>query len=178
MPRLPRHAHHSPPTALSRPRAVLDPNLQLRAGTVFHSPAIEALRDGREARDADVDAAAIVLMGGIAAEALVRGSAEGGLEDERALETLITTQHAQRRKRRAEEQMRGSGGDSALDAALDVSDETAEAEVRARARWAAASAVLLLREYRRSFDALCEALEAGQSVGECASAIEGAATAG
>lgn len=128
-----------------------DPNLQLRVGTVFHSPAIEALRDGRRARDEDVDSACIVLMGGIAAEAMLNGSAEGGLSDERALQSLVNAHHV------AQEPAAG---------ALDVR------EVRSRARWAAASAVLLLRDHRDAFDALDVALREGRSVSECVEAIE------
>ena len=41
---------------LNPARSLLDPDLSLRVGTVFHSPALEALRDGRKAEDADVDA--------------------------------------------------------------------------------------------------------------------------
>ena len=58
---------------------------------MFHSPAIEALRDGECARDDDVDRAAIILMGGIAAESLAYGSAEGGAADERALQARTNT---------------------------------------------------------------------------------------
>jgi len=40
------------------------------------------------------------------------------------------------------------------------------------ARWAAASAVLLLREYADELDALCAVLRAGGSVGECCVCID------
>ena len=134
-----------------------NPALRLRVGTVFQSAAIEALRDGRPAHDADVDVAAIVLMGGIAAEALTRGCAEGGLSDERALQALLVAHHANSRS---------------------TDEDGAEAlglrEVRARARWAAASATLILRERRSALDALCDALSAGCTLGDCVAAIEGA----
>ena len=53
-------------------------------------------------------------------------------------------------------------------------EELSPLEVRARARWAAARAVLLLRERREAFDALCQALKEGRSVGGCVEAMEAA----
>ena len=190
-------------------RTLLNPNLRLSVGTVFHSPAVEALREGDQAEDADVDAAAVVLMGGIAAEALVRGYAEGGRSDERMLRALLNAQHRQRSSSRR----RGGGSSSSsssssinssssssdgarlrqelraqlLGEAAGVEDyveeegddgivdeELSPLEVRARARWAAARAVLLLRERREAFDALCQALKEGRSVGGCVEAMEAA----
>ena len=55
-----------------------------------------------------------------------------------------------------------------------VDEELSPLEVRARARWAAARAVLLLRERREAFDALCQALKEGRSVGGCVEAMEAA----
>ena len=120
-------------------------------GTTFLSPAIEALRDGQPARPQDVDRAAIVLMGGIAAEAHARGSAEGGAADEEALRALLR-----------------AAASSAEDAAA------MEPRMAARARWAVANAVLLLRDAEPAYEALCDAMREGRTVGECAMAIEGA----
>ena len=123
---------------------------ELTNGTVDRSRAMEALRKGDAAADADVDRTAIVLMAGIAAEALANGHAEGGAADERALRALLVTHYK-------------------------IDDR----ELRARARWAVASATLLLRQNERSFQALCAALREGRSVGECVLALEaGAASSG
>ena len=115
------------------------------------SPALEALRAGAPASDDDVDVASIVLMGGIAAEAITVGHAQGGASDERALKALLEAHHEPR--------------------------ALAQDELRARARWAAASATVLIQEQREAFDALCDALSDGRSVGECALAIEQAMSA-
>lgn len=122
------------------------------AGTIFLSPAIECLQEGRRADEDDVLRAAIVLAGGIAAEALWAGSAEGGAADEATLRALLS-KHA-------------------APAAL------SEQVIRERARWAAASAVLLLRQRAAAYDALCDAMREGRSVGECVMAIERAVQAG
>eukprot|EP00966_Prymnesium_polylepis_P244414 5653284-Prymnesium_polylepis.2 len=45
--------------------------------------------------------------------------------------------------------------------------------VQNQARWAASQGVLLLREYGGAYRALCEALERGEGVGGCVTAIEG-----
>jgi hypothetical protein len=119
------------------------PRFRMRVGTVFLSPAMEALRQGQGATDVDVDRTAIVLMAGIAAEALANGNAEGGAADERALRTLLVAHYG-----------------------------SEEHELRARARWAVASATLLLRQHSQNYDALCKALGEGRSVGECVLALE------
>lgn len=131
---------------LNPARSAFDPKLAGRVGTVFLSPAVEALRAGRPAAYDDVEIAAIVLMGGIAAEALTTGSAEGGAADERALAALLNSQET----------------------------GLPQAEIRGRARWAAASALLLLKEQPSALAALRVALRQGRSVGECIAAIESA----
>ena len=194
---------------LNPARSLFEQQLSGRVGTVFLSPAMSELRAGRAADPSDVDVASIVLMGGIAAEALINGSAEGGAADEKALAALLTAQESQsagagagtRQEAQAQVQpesrpARGkeffsatglatSGSNTALggansgrvgDASLgaDATGQSQQAEIRARARWAAACAAMLLRERRASFDALVDALRDGRSVGECVWAIEAA----
>ena len=77
---------------------------------------------------------------------MLYGCAEGGSSDEKALRALLTAHSAP--------------------------TPLSPTELRASARWAAASAVLLLRERRDAFDALCDALREGRSVGECAYVVE------
>ena len=116
------------------------------AGTVYVSAAIEALSNGDSATDADVDAACVILMGGIAAEAITSGEAEGGAADTAALCELLGahTSPAQPSRR----------------------------ELRERARWAVACAALLIREHSAAYDALCDALRRGASVGTCCMVIQ------
>ena len=80
---------------LNPARSLFEQQLSGRVGTVFLSPAMSELRAGRAADPSDVDVASIVLMGGIAAEALINGSAEGGAADEKALAALLTAQESQ-----------------------------------------------------------------------------------
>lgn len=122
--------------------ALADPRLRGSPGTVFYAPALEAARARCDASDADVDVASIVLMGGIAAEALEYGHAEGGASDEADLRELIEAQQLPQ-----------------LAPAL-------------HARWAAANAILLLRSHREAFDEVCDVLRAGGSVGECCVRID------
>jgi hypothetical protein len=91
------------------------------------------------------DRYAIVLMGGIAAEALEYGAAEGGKDDEFKLRELV----------------RFLGG-----------NEQQAAEL---ARWAATNAVLLIRENYDAYKRLVAELDKdeGRSVGECVLAMEG-----
>lgn len=189
---------------LNPARSLFDSQLSGRVGTVFLSPAMSELRAGRPADRADVDVASIVLMGGIAAEALVNGSAEGGAADERALAALLTAQEARSspsadgsagtsQAQAQPPEPKGKGFFSATGLATSGSNtaiggqdadgaeravatpKSQQADIRARARWAAACAAILLRERRASFDALVQALREGRSVGECVWAIETAA---
>ena len=72
--------------------ALRNPRLKGSPGTVFYAPALEAARAGTVAAPADVDVASIILMGGIAAEALAYGAANGGATDETDLRKLLSAQ--------------------------------------------------------------------------------------
>lgn len=122
--------------------ALADPRLRGSPGTVFYAPALEAARAGAAAQPADVDAASIILMGGIAAEALAYGSAGGGASDEADLRQLLDAQHSPQ-----------------LPPAV-------------HARWAATNAVLLLRQHAGSLEQICDVLRAGGTVGECCVQID------
>ncbi|KAL1524778.1 hypothetical protein AB1Y20_019660 [Prymnesium parvum] len=125
---------------------LMDPTFEGIAGTVFLAPALEKLQSGGDPSREEVYHAAIILMGGIAAEALAYGSAEGGAADERALVSLL---HAST-----------------------PADQWTDADVRAYARVAVANAVLLLGKYAEALDALCDSLASGATVGECVEQIE------
>jgi hypothetical protein len=122
--------------------ALADPRLRGSPGTVFHALALESARVGAGAEDSDVDAASIILMGGIAAEALAYGSAGGGAADEAELRQLLGAQRSPQ-----------------LPPAV-------------HARWAAANAVLMLREHAASLEEVCDVLRAGGAVGECCVRID------
>jgi hypothetical protein len=142
---------------------LLRPSAAPLGETVFISPAVSALSAGQRAEPEDVRRLAVVLMGGIAAEALSQGHADGGAADEAALRALFAA--VARRGAVDAASPDGSSGGGAEEA-------TVEASARACARWAAVSATLLVREQRAAYDALCDALHDNCSVGECVLAIE------
>ena len=98
------------------------------------------------------DRAAIVLMAGIAAEALAFGGADGGAADEAALRRLLIREASQGEGSQASEPSGGAAGGAA------GGDLPALAlRARTRARWAVANAVAVLQEQQPAYEALCDA---------------------
>ena len=93
-----------------------------------------------------IDRFCIVLMAGIAAEAMCNGKAEGGQQDEAGLVSFL--------------------------AALDGGKGWDLARIQNQARWASSQALLLLREHKAAFDGVSKALECGGGVGAAVRAIE------
>ncbi|OSX81269.1 hypothetical protein BU14_0023s0074 [Porphyra umbilicalis] len=115
-----------------------------QAGTVFTDARLEAeLRRGKLSGSA-LERFSIVLMGGIAAEAIAYGQAEGGQSDEAVLVGIL------------------SG----------ISPPWPPAAVVNQARWAALEAILLLRQHAAAYDALVDAMRAKRPLGECVAVIE------
>ena len=101
-----------------------------------------------------IDRFSIIVMGGIAAEALEFGRADGGAGDEEALVRFLRSLNP-----------RSSNAVSTWSPDL----------IRNQARWGATQAVLMMKEYKPCYDALVDALERGGDLGTCIVAIENAA---
>jgi len=116
-----------------------------QAGTIFSDSRLEAeMKQGR-LTNSSLERFSVVLMGGIAAEALQYGQAEGGKSDESVLISLL-----------------GSN----------LQPAWSPAAITNQARWAVLEAILILKRQQRSLDALSAAMTARQPLGECIAAIE------
>eukprot|EP00287_Rhodomonas_sp_CCMP768_P008613 CAMPEP_0196734234 /NCGR_PEP_ID=MMETSP1091-20130531/13030_1 /TAXON_ID=302021 /ORGANISM="Rhodomonas sp., Strain CCMP768" /LENGTH=450 /DNA_ID=CAMNT_0042077713 /DNA_START=110 /DNA_END=1459 /DNA_ORIENTATION=- len=117
-----------------------------QAGTVFFDNDLSTQLNANKVTRTAIDRYTIVLMGGIAAEAISFEQAEGGASDESALVNFL----------------------------IGLTPAWSQERVLNQARWAVTEAVLLLREHRDAFTALTEAMAANKPLGECVEAIEGA----
>ena len=125
------------------------------AGTSYYDLDLsEQISGAKPLTRESIDRFSIIVMGGIAAEAVEFGRADGGAGDEDALVRFLRSLNP-----------RSQNAVSAWTPDL----------IRNQARWGATQAVLLLREYKPCYDALVDALERGGDLGQCIVAIEEAA---
>ena len=120
------------------------PDIKGQAGTIFFDPKLSDELLNSKITRSSLDRMSVVLMAGIAAEAIRFGKAEGGAVDEQNLVQFLTS----------------------------IQPPWNILRVQGQARWAAMQAILLIKEHENSYNALCVALEEGKSVGDAILAIE------
>lgn len=120
------------------------PELKGPAGTVFFDSKLADEMAGGKLTKSSLDRLSVILMAGIAAEAVKFGRAEGGATDE---ETLIQFLRQ-------------------------IQPPWNILRIQGQARWAAVQAILLIREHQQAYVALAEVLKSGGGVGDAVNAIE------
>jgi len=120
------------------------PDIKGQAGTIFFDQRLDEELSKQKITRTSINRMSVVIMGGIAAEALKFDKAEGGSVDEASLVGLLSN----------------------------VQPPWNIMRIQGQARWAVLQALLLIREHQASYDALVKALEEGKGVGDIVMAIE------
>ena len=121
-----------PPTLVHR-------RIRKQAGTIFYDGNLsEEMAAGKVVRSS-LDRLCIIIMAGVAAEALKYNRTEGGLDDERQLVDFLQVQ---------------------------VQPSWQLPRVQTQARWAVVQALLLIKEHQASYDAVVETLQEAAVKGE------------
>lgn len=115
-----------------------------QAGTIFSDGDFRSDLNSGRLRSASIDRFTIVLMAGIAGEALCFGQAEGGRSDELGLVSLLTS----------------------------LKPPWSSQAVFNQARWAVLEALLLLKKNRNAYEKLVEKMKVGAPLGDCIACIE------
>lgn len=122
------------------------PEIRGQAGTIFYDTKLNEEVATQKVTRSSLDRLSVIVMAGIAAEALKFGRAEGGVSDEQALVDFLTS----------------------------LNPPWNLLRIQSKARWAAVQAILLIKEHQESYEALVSVLESGRDVGvgEAVLAIE------
>ena len=130
--------------------AMKNPEIKGSAGTVFFDTKLAEEIDAQKVTRTSIDRLSIVIMAGIAAEAIKYGRAEGGVSDEQALSGFLTT----------------------------IQPPWGIGRIQGQARWAVSQAICLLREHQDAYNALAETLskdkDKGGGLGDAVFALEAA----
>jgi len=117
------------------------PEIRGQAGTIFYDKLLEEEMTQSRVTRTSLDRFSIVVMAGIAAEALSFNRAEGGADDERQLIKFFT----------------------------DIQPPWNLVRIQSQARWAVVQAFLLIKEHKASYDALVKILTEKAGTGDVTS---------
>ena len=120
------------------------PDIRGQAGTIFYDYKLADELVKQKVTRSSLDRVSVIIMAGIAAEALKYNKAEGGAIDESSLIQFLSS----------------------------IQPPWNILKIQGQARWAALQAILLIKEHQESYNALVDALNKELPLGDCILAIE------
>lgn len=120
------------------------PDIRGQAGTIFYDYKLADELAKQKVTRSSLDRVSVIIMAGIAAEALKYDKAEGGAIDEASLIQFLSS----------------------------IQPPWNIIKIQGQARWAALQAILLIKEHQESYNALVDALNNNLPLGDCIMAIE------